>query len=159
MTFKECDKHEMIGCTYCSGKETAIPAEKEDPDWLNPIRTIDWRPSADPNERIAMMVASGAICGRCMTETTGRGCYCNRRAAYDDQIPAANDWLKQQVEESTLTGKEASGMAFGAQARSARLASLTEDDKAADRLDIMVDFEVKPEWSVVRTVQASIFPI
>jgi hypothetical protein len=120
-----------------------------------PVRRVP----EDRDVAMAMAVAAGVRCPKCLTDTTGRGCACQRRQCYDDDMARATRFLQRAVDEAGLTPREAAGMAFSTMSRAARLGSLTDDDKAADRLDIIVDFEVKPQYLKARRTEQNILPI
>jgi hypothetical protein len=170
-----CVKHEIIGCTFCSGKFTCL-----EPLELKPAKPAGRkvRPArVDRAMVIADLVAEGKMCGACRTLYAPIGCQCSRRA-YFDRMTGDSTWWLQEHHLDLDTGRKSShpeliaaGLAFTSYTRAARRAGIPdapvmEDGVEVDdseqqhgRTAILRAFAVDPKWTPARTVQASYLPV
>ncbi len=160
----ECDKHEMIGCTICSGKySTRVLPPK--PKKAKPVRAP--LPEA---LRIAEAVAGGKLCPECLTATGGIGCQCSRQNTYQVTTLDSQKWLLDNEEAFIRGDKDAAaaikgarqaitGLAFSTLNRASLRAGLTDAEREADRLDILERFNVEPDWHAARNQQGSHLPV
>lgn len=162
----ECEKHETIGCTFCSGKYTTRDkAPKPKSAKPKPVRA-----PLPPELRIAEGVASGKLCPECLTGMKGIGCQCSRQATYSVGNQDAQRWLLRNEDAFVRGDKDAAaavkgarqaitGLAFSTLNRTSRRAGLTAAEIEADRLDILERFNVEPEWHQARNQEGSHLPV
>ncbi len=174
-----CDKHEMSGCTFCSGKFTHFTPVKPITAAKKKGRKVKKAP-VDREMVIADRVARGEICEFCLTEIAPIGCVCSRRRFYEDHASGAGlvaNWLEEHHEAFMPAGTEdaaralraadmiVSGLAFSTQTRAARRAGLSRDngrvapsEVQADRLEILERFGIEPRWRQLRRQEADHLP-
>jgi hypothetical protein len=171
-----CDKHEIIGCTFCSGKFTCL-----EPLDLKPAKKSAGRKvkaaKADRAMSIIDLVVEGKMCGTCLTLYAPIGCECSRRAHFE-RMTGDSIWWLQEHHLDLDTGRVSShpeliaaGLAFTSYGRAARRAGIPdapvmEDGVEVDdseqqhgRTAILRAFGVDPKWTPPRTVQASHLPV
>jgi len=159
----ECAKHELTGCTICSGKFTTRPKAKKPPGKLKQ------KAAKSADLILAEQVAAGIICGYCSTKIA-LGCACSRRELYAEDVPDAQSWLLANEEHFIVGNRDAArciegarkaitGMAFSTQTRAGRRAGLMESEGQTDRLAILKRFDVDPTWHAPRTQEADYSPI
>lgn len=174
-TGEACEKHELTGCTFCSGKYTCLEDLQPKPAKKPGRRTQPAR--KDRAMTIADLVAEGKMCGSCRTLYAPIGCECSRRAHFERMTDASLYWLREHALELD-TGRVSShpeliaaGLAFTSYTRAARRAGIPGDPVMEDgievddseqqhgRREILKAFAVDPKWTPPRTVQASHLPV
>ena len=173
-TGEPCEKHELSGCTFCSGKYTCL----ED---LKPKKVKRGRKTTPARKDHAMttadLVAEGKMCHRCLTLYAPIGCECSRRAYFERASAGSLHWLREHALDLD-TGRVSShpeliaaGLAFTSYTRGARRAGIPDappmengravgdSEQQRGRTAILKAFAVDPKWTAPRTVQASHLPV
>ncbi len=164
----ECEKHDMIGCTFCSGKESLLLK----PDLrmirvdleLEPAAAVPraGRPPQDPGVRLAGEVASGYRCGICLEATTGIGCKCSRDAVFAADMAAAADFLVPHIQGAMLD--EAVGLVPAIKARAFQGIGTAVQRRAMRRMEHLAGqvtddgIDVRDDWRADWKEQLGIDP-
>lgn len=179
MDVNECERHEMIGCTLCSGKETTLLPPDKALDRIDlaidpAIKALKApKPGVDPVVRLAGEIASGYRCGACLEPTTGIGCLCSRDIVYGDDMAAAADFLVPAIAETmleqalghvpTIKAKAFQGIGTAVQRRAMRrVGHLGEKELTEQRVGLKAELGIDPskaKWHAPRTTEADVLPV
>lgn len=183
-TLAECVHETDMGwpAGWCSCHHPA-PVKKSKPkkDELEALmeRYFDRPAPIDKGISIAEGVASFELCDACLTPIAPIGCNCSRRRFHSDdwEITAdlgesgfrriagpgrfdhALNFLDSDEAITAFGAKACAGMAFAVASRSARRAGLTDEERQADRLEVIERFCVDPKWRKLHRQEANHLPV
>lgn len=167
---------------WCSCHHPA-PVKKSKPkqDEMEKLieRFFDRPAPIDKGISIAEGVASYELCDACLTPIAPIGCNCARRRNHSDdwrieaegadgyrriiagpgQFDQALNFLDSDEAIMAFGAKAVAGMAFAVASRSARRAGLTDEERQADRLEVIERFCVDPKWRKLHRQEANHLPV
>lgn len=159
----------------------AVKKKRTEQDEMDKLieRFFDRPASVDKGISVAESVASFELCAACLTSIGPTGCNCSRRRNHSDewritaalgergfrriagpgQFEQALNFLDSDEAITAFGPKACAGMAFAVASRSGRRAGLTDEERQADRLEVIDRFAVDPKWRQLHRQEANHLPV